>query len=129
MTRLCPPAQAEVVGFDPVTECNKVLRLETELKCDVDERTFGARRGRGWRRPRLVLRVEAGVSVLDTIRSAGVDAPSSCEMGICGTCETKVLSGTVDHRDELLTEAERAGGSTMMICVSRSCGPRLLLDR
>ncbi|WP_430667215.1 PDR/VanB family oxidoreductase [Jatrophihabitans telluris] len=77
----------------------------------------------------LVLVVQPGVSVLQAIRSAGVDVPSSCEMGICGTCETKVLSGDIDHYDDLLTEAERASGATMMICVSRSRGPRLTLDR
>lgn len=75
-----------------------------------------------------VVEVGAGVSVLDAVRAAGVDAPSSCEMGICGTCETKVLSGVVDHRDELLTDAEKAQGAVMMICVSRAHCPRLVLD-
>jgi tetrachlorobenzoquinone reductase len=75
-----------------------------------------------------VIQVGADVTVLDAVRSAGVDAPSSCEMGICGTCETKVLSGVVDHRDELLTDAEKAQGSVMMICVSRAQCPRLVLD-
>lgn len=76
----------------------------------------------------VVVDVPPEQTVLDAVRAAGVDAPSSCEMGICGTCETKVLSGTVDHRDELLTEEEKAGGSTMLICVSRAACPRLVLD-
>lgn len=67
-------------------------------------------------------------TVLEAVRAAGVDVDSSCEMGICGTCETKVLSGTVEHRDELLTDAEKAQGTTMMICVSRAACPRLILD-
>ncbi|MEV6353336.1 PDR/VanB family oxidoreductase [Streptomyces hydrogenans] len=67
-------------------------------------------------------------SVLDAARDAGAQVPSSCEMGICGTCETKVLAGTPDHRDDLLTPDERATGDSMMICVSRSAGARLVLD-
>ncbi|MGW1006935.1 PDR/VanB family oxidoreductase [Streptomyces sp. NPDC002520] len=72
--------------------------------------------------------VPPGRSVLDAVRDAGVPAPSSCEMGICGTCETKVLSGTPDHRDDLLTPDERATGDSMMLCVSRSADARLVLD-
>ncbi|KHL10008.1 ferredoxin-NADP reductase [Mumia flava] len=67
-------------------------------------------------------------TVLEAIRRAGVDHPSSCEMGICGTCEVKVLAGTVDHRDDLLTPAEQESGATMMACVSRSACPKLVLD-
>ncbi|MCV7226671.1 PDR/VanB family oxidoreductase [Mycolicibacterium komossense] len=76
----------------------------------------------------LTIDVGRNQSVLEAVRSAGVDAPASCEMGICGTCETKVLSGTVAHRDDLLTDDEKRQGSTMMICVSRAAGPRLVLD-
>ncbi|MCO5972233.1 PDR/VanB family oxidoreductase [Actinoallomurus soli] len=74
------------------------------------------------------LTVEPGVSVLATLRAAGMDLPSSCEEGICGTCETRVLTGEPDHRDFLLTDAERAAGGSMMLCVSRSRGPELVLD-
>ena len=66
-------------------------------------------------------------SVLDAVRAAGVDVTSSCEMGICGTCETKVIAGEVDHRDDLLTDAEKAAGTSMLICVSRAACPRLVL--
>jgi hypothetical protein len=39
-----------------------------------------------------------------------------------------VLEGTPDHRDSVLTEAERAAGDVMMICVSRALSNRLVLD-
>ncbi|WP_311765395.1 PDR/VanB family oxidoreductase [Streptomyces zingiberis] len=74
------------------------------------------------------LRVEAGRSILETVEEAGVDVLSSCREGTCGTCETDVLEGEPDHRDVLLTEEERAAGDTMMICVSRCRGGRLVLD-
>lgn len=76
----------------------------------------------------LALSIEPGTSILDACEDAGVDVRCSCEEGICGTCETDVLEGTPDHRDSVLTEAEREAGEVMMICVSRARTPRLVLD-
>lgn len=76
----------------------------------------------------LTLTVPPDRSVLESLEEAGVDVDSSCREGTCGTCETDVLDGTPDHRDSLLSEDERATGDTMLICVSRACGPRLVLD-
>jgi ferredoxin len=72
--------------------------------------------------------VPADRSILDALFDAGIDVPSSCQQGICGTCETKVVSGEVDHRDSILSDEERATNKTMMICVSRARGDRLVLD-
>lgn len=74
------------------------------------------------------VRVEPGSSVLEAAEAAGVPVPSSCRDGICGTCETRVLEGTPDHRDSVLSEAEQAAGRTMMICVSRCVSGSLALD-
>ncbi|WP_327320193.1 PDR/VanB family oxidoreductase [Streptomyces sp. NBC_01235] len=76
----------------------------------------------------LTLTVPPDRSVLEIVEEAGVVVDFSCREGTCGTCETDVLDGRPDHRDSLLTEDERAAGDTMLICVSRSCGPRLVLD-
>jgi tetrachlorobenzoquinone reductase len=72
--------------------------------------------------------VAAGESILDTLLMEGIDAANSCQQGICGTCETKVLSGTPDHRDQLLSDEERASNKTMMICCSRALSDELTLD-
>jgi ferredoxin-NADP reductase len=72
--------------------------------------------------------VEPGESVLDAVAGAGVVVLSSCRVGTCGTCETPVLEGAVEHRDSVLTPAEQAEDTAMMICVSRAAGPRLVLD-
>lgn len=74
------------------------------------------------------LTVPAGASVLDTVRAAGVEVLFSCTEGTCGTCETDVLDGTPEHRDSVLTAEEQESGETMMICVSRCRGKRLVLD-
>lgn len=76
----------------------------------------------------LTLTVPRDASVLETVRAAGVDVLYSCTEGTCGTCETDVIEGVPEHRDSLLTEDERAAGETMMICVSRCRGERLVLD-
>jgi cytochrome P450/ferredoxin-NADP reductase len=79
-------------------------------------------------RSELRLTVPPDRSILDVVEEAGVGVLSSCAEGTCGTCETGVLSGLPDHRDSVLTEEERAAADCMMICVSRSCTARLVLD-
>ncbi len=67
-------------------------------------------------------------TILAALRRCGIAALSSCEEGICGTCETPVIEGEPDHRDQLLSDEEREANETMMICVSRCKGDRLVLD-
>jgi len=74
------------------------------------------------------LQVPADRSVFDVVREAGVSVLGSCLEGICGTCETGVIEGDVDHRDSVLEADERAGNEVMMICVSRCRSARLVLD-
>lgn len=72
--------------------------------------------------------VDAETSILDALAAAGHEVPSSCTEGICGTCETGVVSGEIDHRDFLLSDEEKESGCTMCICVSRCRGAELVLD-
>jgi ferredoxin-NADP reductase len=76
----------------------------------------------------LTVQVPPDKSVLTVIREAGVSVLASCLEGICGTCETEVIDGEVDHRDSVLNEEERASNEYMMVCVSRCRSPRLTLD-
>lgn len=75
-----------------------------------------------------VITVAADASLLAALRAAGVDPATSCEEGICGACETRVLEGTPDHRDSVLSAAERAANKAMMVCVSGCKSERLVLD-
>jgi ferredoxin-NADP reductase len=74
-----------------------------------------------------VLAVSEEQTILQAFLRAGVDVLFSCEEGTCGSCQTTVLSGEVDHRDALLSDEERAG-QQMLICVSRARSARLVLD-
>ncbi|PWK48194.1 PDR/VanB family oxidoreductase [Actinoplanes xinjiangensis] len=102
------------------------LRLErfTPAPAEGPDEAFEVELARSGR----TLTVPAGRSILDVVEAAGVGVLSSCREGTCGTCETTVLAGAVDHRDTLLTAEERAADDTMFLCVSRSRGPRLVLD-
>jgi tetrachlorobenzoquinone reductase len=91
---------------------------------DPDERGFTLKLARSGR----TLDVPADKTILQVLREAGIDAPSACEEGICGACETRVLSGTPEHRDSILSEPLRAANEIMMICCSRSAGETLEID-
>jgi ferredoxin-NADP reductase len=75
-----------------------------------------------------VVWVESGRTVLDTLRDVLPELPSSCEEGVCGTCEVHVLDGIPEHHDQILSDAEREEGMSMFICVSRSKSSRIVLD-
>jgi vanillate O-demethylase ferredoxin subunit len=75
-----------------------------------------------------VVDVPAGMTIVEALRSCGIEVPVSCEQGVCGTCLTRVLSGTPDHRDVYLTDDERAANDQMLPCCSRARTPMLVLD-
>lgn len=67
-------------------------------------------------------------SILMSADFAGIEISGDCMEGTCGTCKTPVLEGEVDHRDSVLSAKERSDGDTMMICISRAKGNRLVID-
>jgi vanillate O-demethylase ferredoxin subunit len=75
-----------------------------------------------------VIRIAPDQSVASALAAAGVDVPVSCEQGVCGTCLTRVLDGTPDHRDMYLTDAEHARNDQFTPCCSRARSARLVLD-
>jgi cytochrome P450/ferredoxin-NADP reductase len=76
----------------------------------------------------VTLNVAADQTLLQALRSANIDIQSDCEEGLCGSCEVRVLSGEVDHRDVVLTKAERELHNRMMSCCSRAKGGKLIIE-
>lgn len=70
--------------------------------------------------------VQPGQTILDALRAHGIDTPSSCEAGTCGSCRTRLIAGEAEHRDFVLDEDEY--GSAIMICVSRARSDEIVLD-
>lgn len=79
-------------------------------------------------RRQLEITVPAERSILDVLEEHDVIVPSVCKEGVCGTCECRILSGEADHRDLVLSDAERAANEILMVCVSRAKGDTLVLD-
>ncbi len=75
-----------------------------------------------------VLQIPADRSVFEVLDDAGIEIETSCEQGICGSCITRVLQGTPDHRDQFMTDAEHARNDQFTPCCSRAKTPRLVLD-
>ena len=72
--------------------------------------------------------IPPGKSILEVLRAAGLELSYSCEEGVCGACETPLISGIPDHRDSVLNPTERAANKVIMICCSGCKGDRLVLD-
>jgi len=106
-----PRAQIHVEYFTPKQEADKKGGFVVEL----------ARSGQEFVIPE-------GKSILQVLLDAGVDVDYSCELGICGACEQRVISGTPEHRDAILTEEEQASNTKVMICCAGCKSERLVLD-
>jgi cytochrome P450/ferredoxin-NADP reductase len=76
----------------------------------------------------IVITVAADQTLLAALRAANIDVQSDCHEGLCGSCEVRVVSGQVDHRDVVLTRAERDASNKMMSCCSRAVGTKLILE-
>jgi ferredoxin len=80
------------------------------------------------RKSQKTFEVSPDTSLHKQLLALKVNVPFSCEEGICGSCETRVLEGTPDHRDMVLSTSEQASNQVMMVCVSGCKSERLVLD-
>jgi ferredoxin-NADP reductase len=128
-----PLALMSAVRHATVDWGHGAVRFELFASADVDPSAAAVRDGD---KPFDVVAERSGVSVtvqpaesiVQALERVGVSPITSCEEGICGTCETAVVRGAPDHRDHLLTDDEKAANTTMLICVGRSLSPQLVLD-
>jgi ferredoxin len=74
------------------------------------------------------IEVQSNQTILQAIETLNIDVECLCREGVCGTCETAILEGEADHFDQYLSDAEKASQKSMMICVSRAKGKKLVLD-
>lgn len=77
-------------------------------------------------RGQMRLPVEPGESMADVLQLAGIAIDTLCEQGVCGTCATRWLAGSPDHRDSCLSPEEQA--THVAVCCARSHGTSLTLD-
>ena len=123
----CGPAPM-LEGYETVTKHVPAAQVHAEYFTAKEEAANEGGYVVELRKSGLEFAIPQGRTILQVLRDAGVDTPYSCESGVCGACEAKVVSGDVDHRDNVLTETERKASKTMMICCSGSKSSRLVLD-
>ncbi|MEV6056484.1 PDR/VanB family oxidoreductase [Streptomyces sp. NPDC052107] len=112
--------EATAVGWPP-----QRVHLERFTPAELDPgQPFTARLRRSGRS----VTVPAGTSLLDALEQAGVPVANMCRQGVCGECQVPVFAGRPLHRDEFLTQDERAAGDSVMCCVSRSETEHLEVD-
>ncbi|ABR89977.1 oxidoreductase/oxygenase, vanB family [Janthinobacterium sp. Marseille] len=117
-------------GFQQATATVAAERVHVEyfsapaVASNVAAKTFSVTLARSGQ----TFQIPADQSILEVLLSKGVSVLSSCREGVCGSCETAVLAGEPEHRDAVLSAAERADNRTMMLCVSRCKGTSLTLD-
>ncbi|WP_129730139.1 PDR/VanB family oxidoreductase [Ectobacillus funiculus] len=75
-----------------------------------------------------VLDVPAESSLLETLLKHNIQAPYSCKIGGCGSCQIGVIAGEIDHRDFFLSDTEKKADNVMLTCVSRAKTGCLVLD-
>ncbi|MGE4482221.1 PDR/VanB family oxidoreductase [Acidocella sp.] len=80
------------------------------------------------KRSGITLNVGTDDTLLDTLEAAGLNPPCLCRGGACGECRMAVLDGTPEHHDHYLSDADKASGKSIMVCVSRAITPELILD-
>lgn len=79
-------------------------------------------------RSNQILDIPEGHSLLETLLNNNIQAPYSCKIGGCGSCQIDVLDGGIDHRDFFLSDKEKNEGNTMLTCVSRAKSGCLVID-
>jgi ferredoxin-NADP reductase len=126
---VCGPAgMIEAIKANAVAKGVPVQRIHYELfkaepsaapnkPFDVELRSTGQ-----------VVRVDADQTIIQALEQAGLDILYDCQRGDCGICQCRVIAGTPDHRDVILSDEEKASNSVMQICVSRATSERLVLD-
>ena len=116
-------AVAAALGWPDAQRHHELFGAQTELHVAGDQPFEIVVANRG-----VSVVVAAGETALAALRRAGIDVLSSCDEGVCGTCLTGVVEGVPDHRDQYLTEADRARNDCFTPCCSRACSGRLVIE-
>lgn len=124
----CCGPQPMLSSFKSATVGVEVNRVHIEYFAPIQEASAAGGYDVVLARSGRIIPITPGKTILDALHDCQITVPSSCLQGVCGACETTVLSGVPDHRDVVLSDAERNSNTTMMICCSGSKGGRLVLD-
>ncbi|MFM0490198.1 FAD-binding oxidoreductase [Paraburkholderia graminis] len=86
-----------------------------ETKSEAAQETFTVKLSRSTKS----FTMNASETVLVAARKNGVSIPSSCSQGMCGTCKTKVLEGSVDMKHNGGIREREVQKGFRLLCCSR----------
>ena len=127
----CCGPKPMLAAFEAAAAGRPKGHVHVEYFTAKDEKTDAATIGGFWvelARSGEEYYIPEGKKVLEVLYEAGVDVDYSCELGICGACETRVISGIPEHHDSVLSEEEQAANDKVMICCCGCKSERLVLD-
>ena len=122
----CGPAPM-IAAFEAACDDRDPDRIHIEHFTGTNEKTTGAFTV-VLARSKKEFTVPAGDTIMGVLMDAGLRVPHSCREGVCGTCETRVIEGIPDHKDNVLSKREKASNQQIMICCSGAKSDRLVLD-
>ena len=79
------------------------------------------------RRSGRTVECDEGTTLLAATAQAGLSLPSSCQEGMCGTCKTTVLSGSVEMQHAGGIRPREIAQDKILLCCSTPCAD-LVLD-
>ena len=123
----CGPAPM-LRAFEAVTAGHERERVHVEYFTAKHEPALAGGFAVALARSGVEFVIPPGQSILSVLLDAGIYVDHSCELGICGLCQTTVLEGIPEHRDAFLTEEQQAANNTAMICCAGCKTDRLVLD-
>jgi ferredoxin-NADP reductase len=104
----------------PATEQAEVIEAEQAHPAKVYRVEFA--------KTRRVVECPEGTTVLEAARRAGMRLPSSCTKGVCGTCKSKLISGTVEMQHAGGIRPREIEAGMRLLCCSKPTSD-LVVDR
>ena len=128
---ICGPAsmiaslRESLAGLGVPPERIRFEAFEAAVASTSDAVAEGAAHELRFARSGLATTVTEATSLLEAAEGAGVEIESMCRAGNCGTCRTRLLSGSVRDPGSALGAEERKNG-WVLACVSRAAGDCVL---
>jgi len=108
-----PEVAAEVIAAEVIADLAKPAAVTYTIEFAKAKRT---------------IECSSDMFVLDAARRAGVRLPSSCSKGLCGTCKSKLVSGTVDMKHGGGIRQREIDAGMALLCCSKPTSD-LVVDR
>lgn len=105
----------ELFSSSATAEVNAALDGNTALTVICDDEEFN-------------LTMPQNKVILDVVLEAGIDAPHSCQGGICSSCIARITSGTATMRKNLILTDEEVEEGLILTCQAHPTSATITID-